>query len=585
MKRSHYATELGLEHVGKSVVLKGWVNTRRDHGGLIFVDLRDRSGIIQIVFNPELNEPAFHLAEIIRSEYVIEITGEVKQRSAETVNPNLLTGKIEVHVAEMNVLNEAKTPPFYIEDDLNVDEMLRMKYRYLDLRRPEMQKNLYLRHKVLKLIRDYLDARGFWEIETPMLGRSTPEGARDYLVPSRLHAGEFYALPQSPQQYKQMLMVAGVEKYFQIARCFRDEDLRADRQPEFTQLDMEMSFTEEEDIYSLVEEMIALIFKEGIGVEVKTPFPRIDYQEAMLKYGSDKPELRFGMEIVDISSIVANAGFKVFKQAISSGGVVRALNARGCGSFPRREIDQLGELAVASGAKGMAWINVTDKELKSPITKFLTQEEIDQILAAVQAKPGDLLLFAADNEAVASKVLGILRLEIGKRLRLMDPEHLVFTWVQGFPLLEYDDEEKRYVAVHHPFTAPVEEDVAAMEADPAHIRSRAYDLVLNGVELGGGSIRIHQRSLQEKMFALLGITGEEAQDKFGFMLNAFEYGTPPHGGIAFGIDRLIMLMARRESIRDVIAFPKTQSAMCMMTEAPSTVSNKQLRELSLKIRE
>lgn len=585
MKRSHYATELGLEHVGKSVVLKGWVNTRRDHGGLIFVDLRDRSGIIQIVFNPELNEPAFHLAEIIRSEYVIEITGEVKQRSAETVNPNLLTGKIEVHVAEMNVLNEAKTPPFYIEDDLNVDEMLRMKYRYLDLRRPEMQKNLYLRHKVLKLIRDYLDARGFWEIETPMLGRSTPEGARDYLVPSRLHAGEFYALPQSPQQYKQMLMVAGVEKYFQIARCFRDEDLRADRQPEFTQLDMEMSFTEEEDIYSLVEEMIALIFKEGIGVEVKTPFPRIDYQEAMLKYGSDKPERRFGMEIVDISSIVANAGFKVFKQAISSGGVVRALNARGCGSFPRREIDQLGELAVASGAKGMAWINVTDKELKSPITKFLTQEEIDQILAAVQAKPGDLLLFAADNEAVASKVLGILRLEIGKRLRLMDPEHLVFTWVQGFPLLEYDDEEKRYVAVHHPFTAPVEEDVAAMEADPAHIRSRAYDLVLNGVELGGGSIRIHQRSLQEKMFALLGITGEEAQDKFGFMLNAFEYGTPPHGGIAFGIDRLIMLMARRESIRDVIAFPKTQSAMCMMTEAPSTVSNKQLRELSLKIRE
>ena len=339
MKRSHYATELGLEHVGKSVVLKGWVNTRRDHGGLIFVDLRDRSGIIQIVFNPELNEPAFHLAEIIRSEYVIEITGEVKQRSAETVNPNLLTGKIEVYVAEMNVLNEAKTPPFYIEDDLNVDEMLRMKYRYLDLRRPEMQKNLYLRHKVLKLIRDYLDARGFWEIETPMLGRSTPEGARDYLVPSRLHAGEFYALPQSPQQYKQMLMVAGVEKYFQIARCFRDEDLRADRQPEFTQLDMEMSFTEEEDIYSLVEEMIALIFKEGIGVEVKTPFPRIDYQEAMLKYGSDKPELRFGMEIVDISSIVANAGFKVFKQAISSGGVVRALNARGCGSFPRREID------------------------------------------------------------------------------------------------------------------------------------------------------------------------------------------------------------------------------------------------------
>lgn len=585
MKRSHYATELGLEHVGKSVVLKGWVNTRRDHGGLIFVDLRDRSGIIQIVFNPELNEPAFHLAEIIRSEYVIEITGEVKQRSAETVNPNLLTGKIEVHVAEMNVLNEAKTPPFYIEDDLNVDEMLRMKYRYLDLRRPEMQKNLYLRHKVLKLIRDYLDARGFWEIETPMLGRSTPEGARDYLVPSRLHAGEFYALPQSPQQYKQMLMVAGVEKYFQIARCFRDEDLRADRQPEFTQLDMEMSFTEEEDIYSLVEEMIALIFKEGIGVEVKTPFPRIDYQEAMLKYGSDKPELRFGMEIVDISSIVANAGFKVFKQAISSGGVVRALNARGCGSFPRREIDQLGELAVASGAKGMAWINVTDKELKSPITKFLTQEEIDQILAAVQAKPGDLLLFAADNEAVASKVLGILRLEIGKRLRLMDPDHLVFTWVQGFPLLEYDDEEKRYVAVHHPFTAPVEEDVAAIEADPAHIRSRAYDLVLNGVELGGGSIRIHQRSLQEKMFALLGITGEEAQDKFGFMLNAFEYGTPPHGGIAFGIDRLIMLMARRESIRDVIAFPKTQSAMCIMTEAPSTVSNKQLRELSLKIRE
>lgn len=585
MKRTINAVEVNLNHVGKEIILNGWVNTRRDHGGLIFVDLRDRSGLIQVVFNPEINEEAFHLAEDIRSEYVVAVRGKVMQRSPETVNPNLITGNVEVFVEEMEVLNRSKTPPFYIEDGINVDEILRLRYRYLDLRRPEMQKNLILRHRVVKTIRDFLDKKGFLEIETPILGRSTPEGARDYLVPSRIHPGEFFALPQSPQQYKQILMVAGMEKYFQIARCFRDEDLRADRQPEFTQLDMEMSFIDEEDIHTLVEEMIALIFWEGNNRTLNLPFPRISYQEAMLKYGSDKPDLRFGLEITDISDLVKDVEFKVFSNAIAAGGVVRAINAKGCGSFTRKEIDDLGKIAVENGAKGMAWINVAADGLRSPISKFFTEEQMDQVLKALQAETGDLLLFAADSEEVAARVLGVLRLELAEKLNLIEKNELSFVWVEDFPLFEYDKEEQRYVAVHHMFTAPKTEDIELLESQPDKVRARAYDLVLNGVELGGGSIRIHQRDLQERIFSLIGMSKEEALDKFGFMLEAFEFGTPPHGGIAFGIDRLLMLMAGRESIRDVIAFPKTQSASCPMTEAPSGVSAKQLREVGLKTRD
>jgi len=585
MKRTHNATDIDLTKIGETVTLNGWVDSRRDHGGLIFIDLRDRSGIIQVVFNPELNEEAFHLAESVRGEYVVAVNGEVRARPEDTENPNLETGKIEVYAQKMEVLNSAKTPPFYIENGIDVDELLRLRYRYLDLRRPEMKDNLLLRHRVVKSIRDYLDEQGFIEIETPILGRSTPEGARDYLVPSRVHPGEFFALPQSPQQYKQMLMVAGMEKYFQIARCFRDEDLRADRQPEFTQLDLEMSFIDEEDIINLIEGMMPKLFKDGCNQDISAPFPRISYDEAMLKYGSDQPDLRFGWEIVDITELVKDVEFKVFASAITGGGVVRALNARTCGSFTRKEIDDLGRMAVDFGAKGLAWINVTETELKSPITKFFSEEKMQQILQTLDAQPGDLLLFGADQADIVARVLGVLRLNLGRRLNLCDPNQLAFAWVMEFPLLEYDTEEKRYVAVHHMFTSPRLEDIPLLATAPGQVKARAYDLILNGVEIGGGSIRIHRRDLQEKMFALLGMSMEEAKEKFGYMLEAFEYGAPPHGGVAFGIDRMIMLMAGRDSIRDVIAFPKTQSAACPMTDAPSTVSSKQLRELSLKLKD
>ncbi|MDD2585301.1 MAG: aspartate--tRNA ligase [Syntrophomonadaceae bacterium] len=584
MKRTHNAADIDINTVDTEVVLNGWVDTRRDHGGLIFIDLRDRSGIIQVVFSPEVDMNSFHLAEQVRGEFVVAVRGKVSLRPPETENPNLKTGKVEVYVREMEVLNSAKTPPFYIENDIDVDENLRLKYRYLDLRRPEMKDNLMLRHRIIKIMRDFLDKRGFLEVETPILTKSTPEGARDYLVPSRVHPGEFFALPQSPQIFKQMLMVAGMEKYFQVARCFRDEDLRADRQPEFTQLDMEMSFIDEEDIFELIEKMMVDIFRE-IGREIKTPFPRITYDEAMAKYGSDSPDLRFNLEIVDLTNIVRDCDFKVFASATKSGGVVRAINAKTCGSFTRRKIDELGAIAVGNGAKGMAWIVVTESELRSPITKFFSEEKMQEILDALDAQPGDLLLFAADTADTVSRVLGVLRMELAKRLNLIDEDTLNFTWVIDFPLLEYDDEEKRYVAVHHPFTSPRVEDLELLDSDPSRVKARAYDLVLNGTEIGGGSIRIHRRDWQEKMFSLLGLTMEDAREKFGFMLDAFEYGTPPHGGIAFGIDRLIMIMAKRQSIRDVIAFPKTQSAACPMTDAPSGVSGKQLRELAIKIRD
>ncbi|MBQ1511698.1 MAG: aspartate--tRNA ligase [Selenomonadaceae bacterium] len=583
MKRSHHCGELRKENIDQEVVLCGWVSRRRDHGGLIFVDMRDRSGLVQVVFDEAaMGEESFHKAESLRSEFVMGIRGKVRGRSEDTINPNMETGEIEVVVTELRILNKAKTPPFYIQDGIDVDEMVRMRYRYLDLRRPEMQKNLMLRHRVAKVMRDFFDAHDFLEIETPMLCKSTPEGARDFLVPSRLNPGEFYALPQSPQIFKQILQVAGFEKYFQIVRCFRDEDLRADRQPEFTQLDIEMSFMDQEEILAIMEDMIKELFDKAIGAKVETPFLRMTWDDAMDNYGSDKPDLRFDMKLMDISEYVKGSDFKVFNAVLEHGGQVKCIKVDGYANIPRRELDGLVQFVQIYGAKGLAWIQYSEEGIKSPFKKFYSDETFQKIAEATGAKTGDLLLVVADQRLVVAQALGQLRLEMGRRRGLIDPDELKFLWIVDFPMYEYSEEEKRWKAMHHPFTAPRDEDIQYLKTDPGRVKANAYDMVLNGVEIGGGSLRIYNADLQEQVFESLGLTHEQAHEKFGFMMDAFQYGTPPHGGIAFGLDRLVMIMAKRGSIRDVIAFPKNQSARDVMSDAPSPVEEKQLRELSIR---
>ena len=569
---------------GKELTLAGWVNTRRDHGGLIFIDLRDRSGIVQVVMSPQYGEDAFHKAEDVRSEYVLAIRGIVRERSPETVNPKMQTGKIEVVVSEMRVLNKAKTPPFYVEDGIDVDETVRLKHRYIDLRRPEMQRNLIMRHKIVHEMRQFLDAHDFLEVETPILTKSTPEGARDYLVPSRVNPGKFYALPQSPQLFKQLLMVSGLERYFQIARCFRDEDLRADRQPEFTQLDIELSFEDQDFILDLMEHMMQRIFKNVLNVDIQIPFKRITWDDAMNLYGSDKPDIRFDMHFYDISDLLRDTGFKVFRNVLDNGGIVKAITVKGDAAIPRRELDGLVDYVGNYGAKGLAWIGLNkDGSLKCQITKFLGEDKIREIGKFCEAENGDLILIIADKPKVVAQALGELRLEMARRMNLIDENEFCFRWVTDFPMFEYSEEDKRWVAEHHPFTAPRDEDVQYLLTDPSKVYAKAYDMVLNGVEAGGGSLRIYQEELQEKVFKAIGITHEEAQEKFGFLLDAFRYGAPPHAGIALGLDRLVMLMLRLGSIRDVIAFPKTQSAIDQMTQAPSEVVDMQLKELHIRV--
>jgi aspartyl-tRNA synthetase len=582
--RTYYCGEITEKHIGETVILKGWVQRRRDLGGLIFIDLRDRTGIVQIVFNPANSNDALAIAEKVRSEYVLDIQGEVVGRSAGTINENLKTGKVEIKVEKVSIINEAKTPPFMIENNTDVAEDLRLKYRYLDLRRPVLFETFKMRHNVTKSFRNFLDEEGFLDVETPILTKSTPEGARDYLVPSRVHPGEFYALPQSPQIFKQLLMVAGFDKYYQIARCFRDEDLRADRQPEFTQIDIETSFYSQDDIMEMTEKMMSRLMKEVKGMDITTPLPRLTYDDAMSRYGSDKPDTRFNLELVDVSELVKDSGFKVFSGAVSSGGQVKAINVKGASDrYSRKDIDGLTEFVSVYGAKGLAWLKVEEEGLKGPISKFFSEDEQNQLNTILEAKQGDLLLFVADKKSVVADALGALRLKLGKDLKLIDQSQFNFLWVTDWPLFEYDEEEGRYYAAHHPFTMPVRDEIDKLETDPGSVKAQAYDLVLNGYELGGGSLRIFERDIQEKMFSTLGFTKEQANEQFGFLMEAFEYGTPPHGGIALGLDRIVMLLAGRTNLRDTIAFPKTASANCLLTKAPSSVSGEQLQELSLSL--
>lgn len=585
-KRTTYCGLVTEAFLGQEITLKGWVNNRRDLGGLIFVDLRDREGIVQVVFNPAFSEEALKIAETVRSEYVVEVQGTVTKRDPETVNPKIKTGQVEVQVTNIKVINKSETPPFSInEENVNVDENIRLKYRYLDLRRQELAQTFKMRHQITRSIRQYLDDEGFFDIETPVLTKSTPEGARDYLVPSRVHDGEFYALPQSPQLFKQLLMISGFDKYYQIVKCFRDEDLRADRQPEFTQVDIEMSFVDQEDVMQMGEEMLKKVVKEVKGVEINGAFPRMTYKEAMRRYGSDKPDTRFEMELIDVSQLGRDMDFKVFKDTVENDGEIKSIVAKGAAEqYTRKDMDALTEFVNIYGAKGLAWVKVVEDGLTGPIGRFFETENVETLLTLTGAEAGDLVMFVADKPNVVAQSLGALRVKLAKELGLIDETKLNFLWVTDWPLLEYDEDAKRYVAAHHPFTSPKEADIAKLGTAPEEAEANAYDIVLNGYELGGGSIRIHDGELQEKMFEVLGFTKEQAQEQFGFLLDAFKYGAPPHGGIALGLDRLVMLLTNRTNLRDTIAFPKTASATCLLTNAPGEVSDKQLEELSLRIR-